>query len=222
MRTCKRSQRRRRSLLTVLSTSRSSAIRSVTSTSTSAMASRPASPTRSTFCGATCSKLLNTPTTAARRPGSKTPRRRHRPARRGAVQRRILAGMRPRPRRARVPAATVLLVASAGILPVGAQGGPNSLYQGPSPRPGPDVLYWPLATAPQLTNAGIWHAPPILVSGTTAYRQGEFLYQDWMYDDRGAAGGFSCCRDSGHIRNGSDLPAGNGGEDPIRPGGGTS
>ena len=118
-------------------------------------------------------------------------------------------------------AATVLLIASAGILPVGAQGGPHSLYQGASPRPGPDALYWPLATAPQLTNAGIWHAPPILVSGTTAYRQGEFLYQDWMYDDRGAAGGFNCCRDSGHIRNGSDLPAGNGGENLISPGFGT-
>jgi hypothetical protein len=24
------------------------------------------------------------------------------------------------------------------------------------------------------------------VSGSTAYRNGEFLYQDWLYDDRGA------------------------------------
>ena len=61
-----------------------------------------------------------------------------------------------------------------------------SLYSGPGPRPGPAILYRPLATAPQLTNAGIWHAPPILVSGTTAYRGGEFLYQDFLYDDHGA------------------------------------
>ena len=42
------------------------------------------------------------------------------------------------------------------------------------------------AIAPELTNTGIWHAPPILISGTTAYRNGEFLYQDYLYDDHGA------------------------------------
>ena len=31
-----------------------------------------------------------------------------------------------------------------------------------------------------------WEARPILVSGTTAYRKGEFLYQDFLYDDTGA------------------------------------
>ncbi len=40
--------------------------------------------------------------------------------------------------------------------------------------------------APPLTNAGIWRAQPILVSGATAYRRGEFLYQDYLYDDHGA------------------------------------
>ena len=65
---------------------------------------------------------------------------------------------------------------------------PNSLYQGPGPRPGPDILYEPLADAPQLQNAGNWNASPILVSGSTAYRGGEFLYQDWIYDDSGALG----------------------------------
>ena len=44
----------------------------------------------------------------------------------------------------------------------------------------------PVAVAPQLTNAGVWKAPPILVSGATAYRHGEFLYQDFLYDDHGA------------------------------------
>ena len=62
----------------------------------------------------------------------------------------------------------------------------GSLYAGPGPRPGPAILYAQPSIAPQLTNTGIWHAPPILVSGATAYRDGEFLYQDWLYDDHGA------------------------------------
>lgn len=77
-----------------------------------------------------------------------------------------------------------------GLTPAGAlaarPSGLLSLYHGPGPRPGPRVLYAPPAIAPELTNAGIWHAPPILVSGASAYRQGEFLYQDWIYDDHGA------------------------------------
>ena len=56
------------------------------------------------------------------------------------------------------------------------------------PRPGPDVLYAPPPAAPQLENAGPWSARPILVSGASAYRQGEFLYQDFLYDDYGAGG----------------------------------
>ncbi len=63
---------------------------------------------------------------------------------------------------------------------------PSSLYSGPGPRPGPAILYEKPATAPELTNSGIWHAAPILVSGTEAYRAGEFLYQDFLYDDDGA------------------------------------
>ncbi|HUP91085.1 MAG TPA: hypothetical protein VM074_02475 [Solimonas sp.] len=57
------------------------------------------------------------------------------------------------------------------------------------PRPGPDILYWPLAQSPQLENVGPWSADPILISGATAYRKGEFLYQDWIYDDAGAISG---------------------------------
>ena len=56
------------------------------------------------------------------------------------------------------------------------------------PRPGPDVLYAPPPRAPQLENTGPWRADPILVSGAQAYRDGEFLYQDFLYDDHGAAG----------------------------------
>jgi pimeloyl-ACP methyl ester carboxylesterase len=47
-------------------------------------------------------------------------------------------------------------------------------------------MYATPAVAPQLTNTGIWRAQPILVSGTTAYRAGEFVYQDYLYDDNGA------------------------------------
>jgi hypothetical protein len=73
---------------------------------------------------------------------------------------------------------------SAGISAATAQAA--SLYTGPGPRPGPDILYRSAAKSPQLANAGIWKAQPILVSGTTAYRRGEFLYQDYLYDDNGA------------------------------------
>src|SRR5213593_2928786 len=54
-------------------------------------------------------------------------------------------------------------------------------------RPGPDILYASAPSAPQLENAGVWSAAPILVSGASAYRGGEFLYQDFLYDDHGAA-----------------------------------
>ena len=53
-------------------------------------------------------------------------------------------------------------------------------------RPGPDILYAPAANAPQLQNAAPWQAAPILISGAEAYRGGEFLYQDYLFDDRGA------------------------------------
>ncbi len=67
----------------------------------------------------------------------------------------------------------------------------DSLYSGHGPRPGPDILYETPATdtAPQLTNNAAWHAKPILVSGATAYRDGEFLYQDFLYEDHGANSG---------------------------------
>ena len=55
-------------------------------------------------------------------------------------------------------------------------------------RPGPDLLYAPAPDAPQLQNTGIWKAAPILVSGAEAYRDGEFLYQDFLFDDHGGTG----------------------------------
>jgi len=59
---------------------------------------------------------------------------------------------------------------------------------GPGPSPGPAILYAGAANAPQLTNTGIWVAPPILESGASAYRDGEYLYQDFLFDDHGANG----------------------------------
>lgn len=64
----------------------------------------------------------------------------------------------------------------------------SSLASEFNPRPGPDLLYAAPPRAAQLENSGFWQAPPILISGASAYRCGEFLYQDWLFDDRGAAG----------------------------------
>ncbi len=78
----------------------------------------------------------------------------------------------------------VAALAMAGAVPALAT--TSSLYAGPTPHPGPEILYRKPAVAPQLTNRGPWRAHPILVSGASAYRNGEFLYQDFLYDDNGA------------------------------------
>src|SRR2546426_6550531 len=88
--------------------------------------------------------------------------------------------------RSRALTALAGLLAALAILPAAAPGASGSLYSGAGPRPGPDILYAAPATAPQLTNSGVWKAPPILVSGAGAYRNGEYLYQDFLYDDHGA------------------------------------
>jgi hypothetical protein len=51
--------------------------------------------------------------------------------------------------------------------------------------PGPDILHRAPAQAPQLENSGVWKADPTLVCMTSAYRAGEFLYQDCLWDDTG-------------------------------------
>lgn len=90
-----------------------------------------------------------------------------------------------------LPAAIASLLAVAGALTAASASASSSslpLKQGTGPQPGPPVLYEPLAQAPQLENApgGVWRASPILVSGASAYRNGEFLYQGYLYDDHGA------------------------------------
>lgn len=53
-------------------------------------------------------------------------------------------------------------------------------------RPGPPALYAPPVDAPELSVQAPFAAPPLLVSGSEAYRDGEYLYQDYLFDDRGA------------------------------------
>lgn len=100
------------------------------------------------------------------------------------------------------------LTALAGLLlaslpPWGASAA--SLPGAPAPRPGPDVLYAGESTAPQLENVGTWQADPILVSGATAYRRGEFLYQDHLYDDLGAGDAYRYPDDPRYAGNAADL-----------------
>ena len=78
------------------------------------------------------------------------------------------------------------LVIGGGAIAAAPGPGPTPGPVGALERPGPPILYWPAAKAPQLQNTGIWHADPILISGASAYRDGEYLYQDYLYDDHGA------------------------------------
>src|SRR5256714_3824565 len=78
------------------------------------------------------------------------------------------------------------VLAALAAAPAAASAAHSSLYAGRGPRPGPALLYSRQFVARQLTNAKPWGARPILVSGATAYRAGEFLYQDFLYDDHGA------------------------------------
>jgi hypothetical protein len=88
--------------------------------------------------------------------------------------------------RARIAAiATALALAGTPVAADAASAAPGH----DAPRPGPEILYRPLAAAPQLESAPPWKAEPILISGASAYRKGEFLYQDYLYDDAGADGG---------------------------------
>ncbi len=54
------------------------------------------------------------------------------------------------------------------------------------PLPGPPLLYAPPPDAPPLSVQAPFGAKPLLVSGTDALRDGEYLYQDYLFDDRGA------------------------------------
>ena len=51
---------------------------------------------------------------------------------------------------------------------------------------GPALLHERAARVAQLQNRPPFMAQPLLVSGTDAYRRGEYLYQDYLFDDHGA------------------------------------
>jgi len=104
--------------------------------------------------------------------------------------------------RVRRIAGGVLACAGLALSPALARGDGASLYQGPGPRPGPDLLYAAPAVASQLQNSGVWSADPILVSGAGSYRDGEYVYQDFLYDDHGANSG---ARDPEDPRQGDDT-----------------
>jgi hypothetical protein len=83
----------------------------------------------------------------------------------------------------------LVVLLGAGLLPSSALAHNSSLPTVSSgARPGPDLLYAPLATSPVLQNTRPWRAKPLMVSGAEAYEHHEFLYQDYIYDDFGGAG----------------------------------
>src|SRR5437660_8386438 len=84
------------------------------------------------------------------------------------------------------PDAAPAAVTRSASAPTNALAGLPSVSSGH--RPGPDILYANPPTVPQLENTGVWKAPPILVSGAQAYRDGEWLNQDYLFDDHGATG----------------------------------
>jgi hypothetical protein len=133
-----------------------------------------------------------------------------------------------RPSRARLSAVLAVAALTVGAAAVAAapRVDPSSLPTVSSgARPGPDVLYASPPRAPQLENTGAWRAAPILVSGAHSYRDGEWLYQDFLYDDHGAtgvpdpgtpygpgdhlyspsAGTFTYPKDAAFAHNGADL-----------------
>src|SRR5215204_464366 len=75
--------------------------------------------------------------------------------------------------RAIAPGRLVGAIAALSAICSQARPRPRRSTPSPAPRPGPDLLYSDGFRAPQLGNRGVWKAPPILVSGTTAYRRGE-------------------------------------------------
>ena len=84
--------------------------------------------------------------------------------------------------------ALILVVTALLSIPAGVAGANGLPHVASGHRPGPDILYARPPRAPQLMNSRPWRARPILVSGSQAYRNGEWLYQDFLYDDHGATG----------------------------------
>jgi hypothetical protein len=87
-----------------------------------------------------------------------------------------------------VAAAASLLAGAVAVDGAAASGPSDAPVVSSAHRPGPDALYLPPAKAPQLENTAPWQAAPILIAGAHSYRDGEWLYQDFLLDDHGATG----------------------------------
>lgn len=66
---------------------------------------------------------------------------------------------------------------------------PRQGRDGDSPPPGPALLYDDPVTPPQLAPDGVWDADPLMVSGASAYVDGEYLALSFPFDDYGAETG---------------------------------
>ena len=85
--------------------------------------------------------------------------------------------------------ALALVSLVVGALPVSAfadERPPSLPWVSQGPRPGPPILYAKPAESPLLENSKRWDAEPLMVSGAAAYSDGEFVYQDFLYEGFGA------------------------------------
>jgi len=79
--------------------------------------------------------------------------------------------------------ALVLFVATLAAGPAAAVAATSSL---PPRDAGPPLLHRAVPQVPELQNRKPFRARPLLVSGTDAFRAGEYVFQDHLVDDRGA------------------------------------
>ena len=80
-------------------------------------------------------------------------------------------------------AVAALVVATGAAASPGRSSLPDTRF---AQLPGPPLLYDKPPKAPQLAVRAPFRAAPLLVSGTDSYRRGDYLYQDYLFDDHGA------------------------------------
>ncbi len=79
--------------------------------------------------------------------------------------------------------AVALFALAGATVPAAVGAAPSSL---PPRDAGPALLHRPAPDVPELRNRAPFRAQPLLVSGTDAFRQGEYVFQDHLVDDHGA------------------------------------
>ena len=101
---------------------------------------------------------------------------------------------------------TTIALTLALAIPAGASAHESTTVaaERPRPRPGPRASLRAARRSPRRSfeTAAPWKADPLLVSGASAYVNGEFIYQDFIYDDHGAQG---ISRDPADPRTGDDT-----------------